>query len=253
MRGLLIGVALATIVLAFAGGAAGLAGRNVETATAADFPAAQLSNALLFECMPGNTITVHLVWGTSGQGLQWVDMSQHNDNFAQESYQTMGPLSPTQSRATWDFLSPATWYFVRVNTLVGDTWHPSDTMLFFTPQECIFQPQPQSPAPSSPSPSRCSALPVDRLAGCVWNRPEQSVYGVGQGLDFCYFVTQPADLLIIVRKPDGTLLTVLDGFANATGACLGPFRADHPLGERSLEMFDRRTGVLLDRTTFSVR
>ena len=251
MRGLIVGAALTAVVVAFAGYAT--SSRGNEVAEAAVFPAAQLSSALLFECMPGNTISVHLSWGTSGQGLQWLDLSQHNDNFSKESYLTRGPLPATQSRLIWDLLQPATWYFVRVNTLVGDTWHPSDTMLFFTPQECVFQPSQASTVPASSSPSRCSALPVDRLAGCVWNRPEQSRYSVDQSLDFCYFVTHPADLRIIVRKPDGSILVVLDGFANATGACLGPFRADQPLGERSLELYDKRTGDLLDRTMFSVR
>jgi hypothetical protein len=251
MRGLVMGAALG-LALLFAAYAVGLR-QEPRTAQAAAFPAAQLSSGLLFECLPGNAISVRLAWGSSGQGLQWVDLSQHNDNFAQESYQTIGPLSPTQSQVIWDFLSPATWYFVRVNTLVGDTWHPSDTMLFYTPNECVFEAPSQPSVPASSSPARCSALPVDRLAGCVWNRPEQATYGVGQALDFCYFVTQPADLLIIVRKPDGTSLVVLDGFANATGACLGPFRADVPLGQRSLELYDRRTATLLDSTTFSVR
>jgi hypothetical protein len=253
MRAIPVIVAIALIALLL--GVAPRDSSQPSGAEAADFPAAQLSTSLLFECVSGSVLRVHLSWGSSGQGLQWVDVSQHNDNFSIEAYLTHGPLPPFQSQFAWDGLAPSTWYFVRVNTLAGDTWHPSDTLLFFTPNECasVPAPLPSTGVSASSSPARCSALPVERLAGCVWNRPERLSYNVGEGLDYCYFVTQPAELLILVRKPDGTVLVVVDGFANATGACLGPFRADRPLGERSVEMYDKQSGQLLDRTTFGVR
>src|SRR4051812_30704260 len=76
------------------------------TKAEADFPASDLSTSLVFDCLPGNQIRVHLQWATYGQGLQWVDLSVFNNDFAPGTFLSLGPLSPAQSSFAWDGLLP---------------------------------------------------------------------------------------------------------------------------------------------------
>src|SRR5205823_14275903 len=83
----------------------------------ADFPASELSTNLLFECLPDSTVRVLLNWTTFGQGLQWLDLSLFDNDFAPGTFLSAGPLPQSQSGLVWDGLLPATLNFARVNTL----------------------------------------------------------------------------------------------------------------------------------------
>ena len=47
-------------------------------------------------------------------------------------------------------------------------------------------------------------------------------------------------------------MVVLDGFVNATGACIGPFQAAEPLGLRTARLYGGRERRLLAETHFVV-
>jgi hypothetical protein len=213
----------------------------------AAFPAADLSTDLLFDCLDDGSIRAAFGWQSSGQGPQWLDVSVNDDGFT-SSFQAAGPLASGQNGLLWDGLAPSTLYFVRINTLTADGWFPSDTMYFFTPNDCPSFAVAQTPglAPADCPPASGG------LFGCVWTqRPDFSVYGIGEAVNFCYVVSGTTDLMIVVEKPDQTSLLVIDGFVNGTSACIGPFRADVPLGQRTVRMYG--AGSLLDETHFEVR
>jgi hypothetical protein len=215
---------------------------------AAEFPAAELSTEIVFYCQEDGSVSAGFGWQSSLQGYQWFDVSLHDDGFA-SSFLTLGPLPPAQNGLRWDGLSPATWYYVRVHTLTSAGWFASPTMHFYTPDDCGFSFVPGEPAYTS---AECPGLSSGRLSGCLWtSRPDYDTYGIGETVTYCYYVSEPTDLRIVARKPDGTSLVVLDGFVNASGACLGPFRAARPFGLRTVRMFG--SGDLLDETHFYVR
>jgi hypothetical protein len=228
---------------------AALLGRERATTVQADFPAAELSTALLFECQPDGTVSAQLAWVPSRQGAQWVDLSRFDDDFAVNPYLSM-PLPAEQSGATLYGLERGAWHFVRVTTLTGDGWFASPTMMFLTPLDCPFV---TLSSVGMSEPMSCPELSMLWLSGCIWTaRPDFGTYEVGEAVNYCYFVSQPGHIRIVVEKPDGILL-VIDGVVAAAGGCVGPFVANHPLGLRSVKMFDGTTGQLLDDTHFTVK
>jgi hypothetical protein len=217
----------------------------------AAFPAAELSTDLVFYCQPDNSISAGFGWQSSNQGPQWFDLSLYDNGFAPGTYAAIGPLAGGQNGLRWDGLAPATWYYVRVDTLTSDGWFASPTMHFYTPADCAFSLVPAEPVYT---PGDCAYISYDRLTGCLWTSlPDYATYEVGAVVTYCYYVSEPADLRIVVRKPDESTLVVLDGFVNASGACLGPFQANTPRGLRTVSLYGGSSRELLDRTHFYVR
>jgi hypothetical protein len=222
-------------------------------AAEADFPAAELSTDLLFECRPGATVRVYLRWTSSHQGAQWVDLSLNND-FAPGTFLGAGPLPSEQASFVWDGLSPGTWHFVRVNTLTAAGWFASPTMFFFTPLDCANSLQ---ASVSPPIPVGClDQAPVTQsgLAACVTaGKDDFGSYQVGETVFYCFAVNQPMNVSIVTTKPDGSQLQVLNGFSEGIGACIGPYQANLPLGIRTVEFSGGPDFQLLSETHFDVR
>jgi hypothetical protein len=244
VRLLLFATALAVLVIA----ASALALPNRTPPAQAAFPAADLHTGLVFDCLADGNLSVDLRWASSNTGPQWVDMSRFDNDFA-GGFFNHGPLISGSSSLTWYGLEASTWYFVRVNTLTANGWYPSTTMSFFTPADChSFNP----PAVTAPGTSTCPGLSNSYLTGCVWSsRLDYGIFGLNEPVSFCYYVTQPADIRVIVVKPDNSTLLVTDGFSNATGACIGPFSSYFPLGERTIYLYGN--GALLGESHFYVQ
>ena len=220
-------------------------------AAQAEFPAADLSTSLLFECLPDNTIRVHFVWAASGQGPQWVDLSLFDNDFALGTFLTSGPLPPGQSTLAWDGLVANTQHFVRVNTLTPGGWFASKLMIFSTPNDCPFAILAPMPATGAVN---CPNLNVAIVSGCVWTtKPDFATYAVGEIVTYCFFVSQPADVKIIATKPDGSSILVVDGLVSLPGACVGPYQANVPLGLRTVRMYGGPDFQLLSETHFFVQ
>ncbi|HEY7269317.1 MAG TPA: hypothetical protein VH951_05785, partial [Dehalococcoidia bacterium] len=92
------------------------------------------------------------------------------------------------------------------------------------------------------------------LSGCLWTPgiADNGVVAIGTAVNYCYAISQPAQVRIIAQKPDGTALLVLDGFVSG-GACIGPFQANVPLGARTVFMFAGPSLQLVATTHFSVQ
>jgi hypothetical protein len=238
-------VALAAgVVVGFAFGVIGYA-------RAAPDGSADISTSLVFECLPDNNIRVEFSWSPSGQGPQWLDLSLFDNDFAAGTFLTSGPLPGSRSSFTWDGLIPDTQHFVRVNTQLAGGWAPSQTMAFVTPNDCPFAIL--APAANAGTVD-CPGLRVDAVSGCVWTaRPDYGVFEVGEIVNYCFFVSQPAEVKIIAFKPDGSALLIVDGFVDKPGACVGPYQANVPRGLRTVRMYGGPDFLLLDETHFYVQ
>lgn len=217
----------------------------------AEFPAAEISTGLVFECLPDDTVRAHFLWTSSGQGLQWLDLSLFDNDFAGGTFLASGPLRAEQSTLSWDGLLANTQHHVRVNTLTSNGWFASKTMTFSTPNDCPFEILP--PVPNTGTVS-CPNLTLTALSGCVWTlKPDFATYSIGEIVHYCYFVSQPANVRIIATKPDGTALVIADGFVSGPGACVGPYQANVPSGLRSVAMYGGPDMRLLAETHFFVQ
>jgi hypothetical protein len=224
---------------------------SAQRAARAQFPAAEISTGLVFECLPDNTIRTHFLWTPSQQGPQWLDLSLFDNGFALGTFLASGPMAAEQSTLTWDGLLPNAQHHVRVNTLTASGWFPSQTMTFSTPNDCPFPPV--QPAPLTAT-VQCAGLTVVTLSGCVWTlRPDFATYVSGEIVHYCYFVSQPSFVRIVATKPDGTSLVVIEGFEGSSGACVGPFLAAPPFGLRTVVMYGGPDMRVLDETHFFVQ
>ncbi len=231
------------------------AGSNVVTVARADFPAADLSTSLLFHCLPDSTVRAELKWTNYNQGVQWLDLSLFNNDFAPGTFQGIGPLPPTQSGLAWDSLTPGVWYFARVNTLTFAGWSPSRQMAFITPPDC-FSPAAASAYYPPPPPTQCLNLAASAgsVVGCVWTaKADYQTYALGEPVVYCYSVSQSTDVRIVATRPDGSNLLVADRFDPGTGACVGPYQANYPVGLRSVAMYGGPSFLPLSTTHFYVR
>ncbi len=117
-------------------------------------------------CTSDNRVTINLVWSSSGQGLQWTDLSVFDNGFAPNTFVGLGPLPPQQSSLTWAGLTPGLFHFARVNTLVGGTWIPSQTVPFLTRNDCNAPPPTPPPVtPTPPPPTPTTVPPTATPAG----------------------------------------------------------------------------------------
>jgi len=246
LRLLLAPLVIVTLLLA-----ADWASRAPWTAQA-EFPEADLSTSLIFDCLPDTTIRVGLRWQTALQGPQWLDLSLLNNNFEGSSFVGMGPLPPNQTAFTWDGLTPASWHFVRINTYTPSGWQMSRPMAFRTPDDCRYPGSARAYYPPPP-PRECLSLPASDV-GCVWTgKADFDSYSIREPVIYCYQVTQPMQVRIIATKPDRTIVTVTDRFDPGTGACIGPYEANVPFGLRTVAMYGGPSMQLLSETHFFVR
>jgi len=110
------------------------------------------------------------------------------------------------------------------------------------------------PRPAFADPQGCPSLNNARLAGYVWTpKADYGSYAVGERVDYCYSINQPADIRIVATRPDGTTFTVIDGYVSGPAACIGPYSAGSPLGLRSVSMYEGAANVLLAESHFYVR
>jgi hypothetical protein len=66
---------------------------SAQRAARAQFPAAEISTGLVFECLPDNTIRTHFLWTPSQQGPQWLDLSLFDNGFALGTFLASGPMA----------------------------------------------------------------------------------------------------------------------------------------------------------------
>ncbi|MPZ50848.1 MAG: hypothetical protein GEU75_16375 [Dehalococcoidia bacterium] len=244
---LLTSILLAVLALTLGGGATSF--ERAKEAEAA-FPAAEFTSPVQMYCLPDNTVSVVLRWTTNRVGPQWVDLSLFNNNFAEGTFLGNGPLFAGQSGLVWNGLLPATWHFLRVNTLTPFGWFPSETKVFYTRDDCSFE---ESLLSIPPPPACLEAPPAPSIAGCVWTaKPDFASYAVGETVAYCYWVNQAMNVRIVVTKPDGTKLVVIDRFDEGIGACVGPYQAAEPLGLRIVQLYGGPGDPLLAETHFLV-
>jgi hypothetical protein len=159
-----------------------------------------------------------------------------------------------------------------VNTLTPTGWLTSQTMIFLTPNDCPVFPvvampyalvpygQPlYAPAPSSvpyaSTPSAPCAPPVAGTQGACVSTPrgDYGTYGIGEAVYYCYSAGQPSNVRVVAFKPDGTQLVVFDGFDNGAGGCVGPYQANVPLGQRTVQLLGGPYYQVLATTHFYVQ
>jgi hypothetical protein len=222
-------------------------------AARAEWPAAELSTSLVFNCLPDGSVRVGFKWASSGEGAQWLDLSLINNDFVPGTALSAGPLSPSQSGYSWDGLVPGSWHFARVNTLTPYGWSPSGPLAFLTPDDCRYPGATQSYYPPAP-PSHCLNLNPYEPAGCVWTgKADYDWYSVSEAVVYCYSVSQPMHVRIVAFKPDGSVVVVAERFDPGSGGCIGPFQAFFPLGWRTVSLYGGPFGHLLSQTHFAVR
>jgi hypothetical protein len=103
--------------------------------------AAPATNILLVsqDCISSTQLRITLQWNASGDGQQWIDLSLQNNNFAPNTFISLGPLAPNQNTAVWEGLLPSMTHYLRINTNVGGNWQPSGTVFWTTPSCAGFQ------------------------------------------------------------------------------------------------------------------
>jgi hypothetical protein len=84
-------------------------------------------------CLSPDSVHVEFAWNSSGQGVQWLDLSLFNNDFAPGTFLGAGPLASGQNTLYWDGLIANTPHFIRLNTLTAYGWEPSATSTFTTP------------------------------------------------------------------------------------------------------------------------
>ena len=98
-------------------------------------PGAAAAFQLYEECR-GATVQMRISWVSSNLGPQWVDLSLYPDDFAEHDFISNGPVASGVNNVTWGGLIGSTWHYLRVNTLAQDGWVPSNTIAFYTRNDC---------------------------------------------------------------------------------------------------------------------
>src|SRR5215211_342894 len=83
-------------------------------------------------CLADRSVQVSLAWTSSNQGVQWLDLSLSNNNFAAGTFVGAGPLASGQNNFTWNGLLPGLNHYLRVNTFTSQGWVASNTVAFTT-------------------------------------------------------------------------------------------------------------------------
>jgi hypothetical protein len=123
---------LALAVIAVGGLSSGSLSSPFAASKAEAAPATSLRLTSL-SCLPGGSVRMEVAWNPSGHGVQWLDLSLFNNNFAPGTFIGAGPLSPGQNVLFWDGLLPGRPHFIRVNTASPEGWTPTQTLSFTTP------------------------------------------------------------------------------------------------------------------------
>ena len=230
------------LLLLLAFGAHDGVGWRIRGADAA-FPAAELSPNLVFHCQPDQTVSVVLRWETSFQGAQWVDVSLFDNDFAAGTFAGFGAFAATTTEFETPGLAGGALYYARVNTLTSGGWASSPTLIFAMPADC----------PPSSIPPGLVLGPEHCPIACLWTeRPDYDTYNLGELVNYCFFISLPADIRIVATKPDGQAVLV-EGFVNGTSGCAGPFQAAEPLGLRTVRLYAGPGLILAAETHFYVR
>jgi hypothetical protein len=101
----------------------------VQTADAAPANSVRISR---MTCLSPDRVSVEFAWNSSGQGIQWLDLSLFNNNFAPGTFLGAGPMASGQNTLVWDGLLANTTHYVRVNTFTSQGWEASLTYAFNT-------------------------------------------------------------------------------------------------------------------------
>jgi hypothetical protein len=197
-------------------------------------------------------------WQSSGWGTQqWLDLSHWNGYYWQ--WEHAGAFPTWGGSHTWNGLLPNTLYYVRVNTGTWwGQWIPSDWVSFQTPscqQPCGYGGGPNAQLVLCPPQNQCGVGtqivigPQVINQNCVWT--DRATYGVGQQVVYCYRVSQPMYINIVVTKPDGSQVGVVQGYDDGRGDCIYNLYTGLPLGTRTIYMYGPN-GQLLDTAQFTV-
>jgi hypothetical protein len=230
---------------------------------------------------------LRLQWTTYNTGIQYEDLSLHNNGFLFNTFLGIGPFGPSQSTSIWEGLLPGQWHYLRINTLTYYGWQPSQTIAFLTRNDCYTQPIPQPPIPPYypppapippiyPGPSVCSGNATTATyqagncppasecpstatiliypppaQGCVFvRRGTGGTYFQGESFEVCYWVNQPMQIRIVHQGPSGAQEFV-NGYDDGRGGCVwSPTPLGGP-GGRSETLYGPN-GQVLDTTTFNV-
>lgn len=247
---------------------------------------------LRLECQFDGYVRLILTWTQYNLGIQFVDLTLHNNGWLWGTFIGIGPFFPGQSSAVWEGLIPNARHYVRINTLAGFSWFPSQTYSFTT-SNCGFQqpfppfpqpfppfpqpippfPQPPVPGPcvgnstaatyqagNCPPPTECPATATilifpAPLQGCVFpRRGTGATYFQGEWFEVCYWVNQPMFVRVIHNGPSGQQ-DLVNGYDDGTGGCVW---APTPLGgpgQRTQTLLGGRNAATqqLDTTNFVVQ
>ena len=80
-----------------------------------------------------NSVRVIFLWTPSQAGIQYLDLSAYNNDFAPGTFLGLGAFAPGAWGVVWDGLAQGTTHFARVDTLSATGWHASQTLAFYTP------------------------------------------------------------------------------------------------------------------------
>lgn len=117
---------------------------------------------MVTECRAPNANAVRAIflWGPSGAGPQWLDLSIFNNGFAPDTFIHSEALSPNRWGLVWDGLVQDRTHYVRINTLTSVGWMASETFAFHTP---VCDPN------ATPQPGADMLRLRDQLGGAIWN------------------------------------------------------------------------------------
>jgi hypothetical protein len=138
----LLALALAAGTALGRGGTAVEAAREAPPPSQADalqYPGADSLNVVNQQCLPDGTVLIQFNWVTYQFGLQWVDLSLHNNGWAWGTFIGIGPFAPSHNSQEWGGLLPGQWHYLRINALTWFGWQPSPTYQFFTRTDCRGQ------------------------------------------------------------------------------------------------------------------
>jgi hypothetical protein len=88
------------------------------------------------QCLLDGTVRINLAWEVNTAGTQFVDLSLQNNGFAPNTFVGLGPFAANVETLTWDGILPGLTHYLRVNTLLNNSWVPSDTLVFTTRTGC---------------------------------------------------------------------------------------------------------------------
>lgn len=99
------------------------------------YPAASPPELYAAECLgPGlDSVRLFLFWNPSSAGQQYLDFSIYNNNFAPDTFVSIGPFAEDGWGFLFDGVRQGTTHYARINTWTGTAWAASYPLQLYTP------------------------------------------------------------------------------------------------------------------------